>query len=51
MICQTILSNSQVDSEIRRQTFEILGRIYTHQKEYDKAALAFAGVSPQEVKP
>ncbi|MBN2511351.1 MAG: tetratricopeptide repeat protein [Sedimentisphaerales bacterium] len=47
-ICQTILNNSQLDSAIRIETFEILGRIYTSQKEYDKAALAFAGVGPQE---
>jgi tetratricopeptide (TPR) repeat protein len=50
-ICLTLLANPEGDSEIRKQTFEMLGRLYTEQKEYDKAALAFAGISPQEVKP
>ncbi|MEN6309368.1 MAG: hypothetical protein ABFD91_16600 [Anaerohalosphaeraceae bacterium] len=47
-ICRTMLSNPALDEARRKEAFEILGRIYTTRKEFDKAALAFAGLSPQE---
>lgn len=47
-ICRTILANSDLDPAIRQKTFELLGRIYSDQQAFDKAALAFAGITPQE---
>lgn len=47
-ICFTILANADLDPAIRSATFDLLGRIYTSQKAYDKAALIFAGVVPQQ---
>lgn len=47
-ICRTMLSNPEIDDARRKEAFAILGRIYTAQKEFDKAALAFAGLTPQE---
>jgi tetratricopeptide (TPR) repeat protein len=47
-LCTTLLTDAQVEDAIRREAFVILGRVYTGQKHYEKAALAFAGVMPQE---
>lgn len=47
-ICRTILANKDIEPSIRQETCEILGRVYAGQKMYDKAALAFAGVTQQE---
>jgi uncharacterized protein HemY len=47
-LCITILSDPQAEEEIRNEAFAILGRVYAGQKRYEKAALAFAGVLPQE---
>jgi tetratricopeptide (TPR) repeat protein len=48
-LCVRLLSDSQVDLKLRNEAFNLLGRIYNGQKYYEKAALAFAGILPQEV--
>jgi uncharacterized protein HemY len=47
-LCITLLNDAQAEEEIRTEAFAILGRVYAGQKHYEKAALAFAGVLPQE---
>jgi tetratricopeptide (TPR) repeat protein len=47
-ICKMILAGNDLDLPVRQEVYEILGRIYTGQKMYDKAALAFAGIASQE---
>jgi Tfp pilus assembly protein PilF len=46
-LCLAVLSDPQVEENIRNEAFNTLGRIYTGQKYYEKAALAFAGILPQ----
>jgi tetratricopeptide (TPR) repeat protein len=48
-ICLKLLSYSK-NEEVRIQTFNMLGDIYTHFEQYDSAALAYAGVSYSSVK-
>jgi tetratricopeptide (TPR) repeat protein len=46
-LCLAILTDPQAEPELRNEAFNILGRVYTSQKYYEKAALAFAGILPQ----
>jgi tetratricopeptide (TPR) repeat protein len=48
-LCVTLLADPQTDLKLRNEAFNLLGRIYTSQKYYEKAALAFAGILPQGV--
>jgi tetratricopeptide (TPR) repeat protein len=48
-LCVKLLGDSQIETKLRNDAFNLLGRIYTSQKYYEKAALAFAGVLPQGV--
>jgi tetratricopeptide (TPR) repeat protein len=48
-LCVKLLDDPQTESQMRIEAFNLLGRIYTSQKYYEKAALAFAGVLPQGV--
>ncbi len=47
-LCLALLADPQTESKLRNEAFDLLGRIYTSQKYYEKAALAFAGILPQE---
>lgn len=47
-LCVTLLADPQADSNLRNEAFNLLGRVYTSQKYYEKAALAFAGILSQE---
>lgn len=46
-LCLAILSDPQTEEPIRTEAFNTLGRIYSVQQSYDKAAMAFAGILPQ----
>jgi TolA-binding protein len=48
IICLTILANADLEPALRQATFELLGNIYTRRQSFDKAAMAFAGVVPQQ---
>jgi tetratricopeptide (TPR) repeat protein len=48
-LCMGLLADPQTESKLRTEAFNLLGRIYTSQKYYEKAALAFAGIVPQGV--
>ena len=43
-ICLKLLEHKEISKSIRQEASELLGGIYAGQKEYDKAALAYAGV-------
>jgi len=46
-LCLKLVSDPQTESKLRNEAFDLLGRIYTSQQYYDKAALAYAGILPQ----
>jgi tetratricopeptide (TPR) repeat protein len=48
-LCVGLLDDPQTETKLRNEAFDLLGRIYTSQKYYEKAALAFAGILPQGV--
>jgi tetratricopeptide (TPR) repeat protein len=48
-LCLQNLQTNIQDEDLRSQVYELLGQIYTKQKDYDKAALAYAGQLEQNV--
>ena len=46
-LCLQNLQTDIQDDTLREQVYELLGMIYTEQKDYSKAALAYAGVLEQ----
>jgi hypothetical protein len=43
-ICLKLLEHKEISRTIRQSASGLLGEIYARQKDYDKAALAYAGL-------
>ncbi len=43
-VCLVLLRNEDIDNEIKRDTLNLLGRIYTQLNQHNQAALAHAGL-------
>jgi TolA-binding protein len=43
-VCLVLLRNEDIDNEIKRDTLNLLGRIYTQLNQHNQAALAYAGL-------
>jgi tetratricopeptide (TPR) repeat protein len=47
-LCRQILAQEGLDGQVRSEVFILLGRLYEDQQRPDQAALAYAGLSPNQ---
>lgn len=50
-ICLDVLNLNIQDEALRREVYDLLGAIYTQEKAFDRAALAYAGLLEQSDRP